>query len=125
MPCKQIRCEGMDEFQKIVGLEEKQAHQTFVLFTGKVDATGNSWCPDCVDADPVIESAKPSTNPEDTFIECIVGDRPTWKDPKCPFRTNPKTKLKGIPTLVKWGTPERLNSDDCKNADLVTMLFTD
>lgn len=30
-----------------------------------------------------------------------------WKDPNCEFRTHPKLLLKGIPTLMKWGTVSR------------------
>ena len=126
MGCKQLTCEGMVEFQKTIEAEKKSGKAIFVLFTGKEDSTtGNSWCPDCVKAEPIIEKSIPKIKPENSFIVCIVGDRPTWKDPQCEFRTNPQTKLKGIPTLMKWDTSERLNSDECAKADLVTMLFTD
>merc|ERR1712243_399525 len=122
---QQLLCEGMEEFQKLIATEEKKDGDIFVLFTGKEDpATGNSWCPDCVKADPVIEKCvQTALKPEDKFIFCVVGDRPTWKDPQCAFRTNAKTKLTGIPTLMKWNTPERLNSNDCAKEACVEMLF--
>jgi len=126
MPCKQLACEGMDELKKMIAAEQGGDRDIFVLFTGKADpTTGDSWCPDCVAADPVIEKCVPEISDENVFIVCVVGDRPTWKDPKCIFRTDPDTKLKGIPTLVKWGTKGRLNSDECAKADLVSMLFTE
>lgn len=98
----------------------------FFSFIGKVDAkTGESWCPDCVAAEPVIEKYIPEISEDNVFIVCVVGDRMKWKDPQCVFRTDPDTLLKGIPTLLKWGTKERLNSDGCANADMVSMLLTE
>ena len=114
----------MAELEKIIAEEEKTASNIIVLFTGKEDpATGASWCPDCVKAEPIIEKCVPKIPEGNVFIYCVVGDRPTWKDPQCIFRTHEKTKLKGIPTLLKWGTSESLNSDQCANADMVEMMF--
>ena len=59
------------------------------------------------------------------FVYCHVGDRATyvavffnslltigcvyinehrWKDPQNVFRTDPRLRLTGVPTLLKWGT---------------------
>ena len=87
--------------------------------------TGESWCPDCVTADPVIQAAVSARadRSEDVFIYVGVGDRTFWKDPNCVFRTDASTKLTSVPTLVKWGTPQRLGESDCSNKNLVEMLF--
>ncbi|XP_065663715.1 thioredoxin domain-containing protein 17 isoform X2 [Hydra vulgaris] len=125
MSAKQLACEGTEELFALID-ENSHASRIFVLFTGQEDpATGKSWCPDCVRADPVIEKCITKMNQDDVFIYCVVGDRPTWKDPLSPFRTDPKLLLKAIPTLVKWNTHERLVEDQCANEELVSMLFED
>lgn len=49
----------------------------------------------------------------------------SWKDLKCPFRTDGKTKLNVLPTLARWGTEKRLEGDQCLDVELVEMLVTD
>ncbi len=58
------------------------------------------------------------------YLYVGVGDRPFWKDPKCIFRTDSRTKLKGVPTLMKWGTPKRID-DGCDKKDMVEMVLED
>lgn len=48
-----------------------------------------------------------------------------WKDPKCPFRTDPRLKLTSVPTLMLWGTPNRLNDAECQSIDNVRMILED
>ncbi|XP_074658113.1 thioredoxin domain-containing protein 17-like [Tubulanus polymorphus] len=121
---KQIGVNSLDELMKAV--DDNKEKLLFVLFTGAADpASGESWCPDCVKADPVIERNLAHLPEDSVFVKCIVGDRPTWKDPQNEFRKHPKTLIKGIPTLLKWGTAERLGDSQCANDDLVKMLFTD
>jgi len=50
---------------------------------------------------------------------------PSWKDHNCPFRTNPVTKLKVLPTLARWGTQKRLEGDQLLKLELINMLLTD
>ena len=59
-----------------------------------------------------------------TFLYVGVGDRAFWKDPNCVFRTDERTKLRGVPTLVKWGTAKKLD-DNCHKKDFVEMLLED
>ncbi|XP_057294799.1 thioredoxin domain-containing protein 17-like [Hydractinia symbiolongicarpus] len=123
MSCKQLTCEGTDAFFKLIE-GEKGTSKIFVLFTGSKDSnSGESWCPDCVKADPVIKNNISKIPSDAVFITCSVGDRSTWKDPASPFRTHPKLLLKGVPTLMKWGTPERLGDSECSKDELVSMLF--
>lgn len=98
----------------------------YVLYTGtKLPDTGESWCPDCVEAEPFIEKGFEAA-PENTLLVIVeVGDRPFWKDHNCPFRTNPVTKLKVLPTLARWGTQKRLEGDQLLNLELIDMLLTD
>ena len=58
----------------------------------------------CFSADSVIEKALDVAPSGSCFITVYVGDRPTWKDPKCVFRTHEKTRLKSVPTLIRVGS---------------------
>lgn len=87
--------------------------------------SGKSWCPDCVVAQPIVESTmeKESKTPIN-FLYVGVGDRTFWKDQSNIFRTSPLTKLKSVPTLFKWGSPEnRLEEEKCAKPDFVSMLL--
>ncbi|XP_044733069.1 thioredoxin domain-containing protein 17-like isoform X2 [Chrysoperla carnea] len=112
-------CTFMDKF-------DPKGQVVHILFEGAVDpVTKQSWCSDCVEADPIIESHL-SLLPENShFIISIVGDRPTWKDAKNPFRTDKRFKLMVIPTLIRWKSPHRLEGEQLANPDLVEMMFTD
>ena len=58
------------------------------------------------------------------FLYVGVGDRTFWKDQSNIFRTSPLTKLKSVPTLFKWGSPEnRLEEEKCAKPDFVSMLL--
>jgi len=48
-----LHVERYDELQK--ALQDNQGEVIFVLFSGSLGADGQSWCPDCVKADPVVE----------------------------------------------------------------------
>ena len=59
----------------------------FVLFSGSVDAaSGVSWCPDCVTADPVVAAALKEVDDDLVFVHCSVGQRAFWKDQSNVFR---------------------------------------
>lgn len=44
---------------------------------------------------------------------------------KCPFRTDSRTKLMVIPTLIRWKSPQKLEGEQCEKKELVEMLLTD
>jgi len=94
--------------------------KVLVLFVAGDDKdTGESWCPDCRIASPVIYSMIEGKGY--TVIEVDVGDRPTWKDPEHVLRKDETFKLTGVPTLMKWGIGKptaRLDSEleTCKTA---------
>jgi len=121
---KRFTCDGMDQLLQLIEEHSSAGARLFVLCSGSVDPnTGVSWCPDCVTAEPVIEKAMSVLSADDVFIACAVGDLKTWRDPQCPFRTHPQFQLKGVPTLMEWGTSKRLGDKDCADADMVEMLF--
>ncbi|XP_035773804.1 thioredoxin domain-containing protein 17-like [Anopheles albimanus] len=95
-----------------------------ILFTGAKLDNGQSWCGDCVEAAPFIESAVEKDAPSDShFIYVDVGDRPTWKDMNNSFRKDANTHLSVIPTLIRWKNPQRLEGDQCAKPDLLQMFF--
>ncbi|XP_021001696.1 thioredoxin domain-containing protein 17 [Parasteatoda tepidariorum] len=121
---KRIKVEGYEAVKKAIS-ENSNSNALFVLFSGSKDANGQSWCPDCVTADPIIEEGLQSAPEDSVFIYCGVGSRDYWKNPNNDFRKDEKFKLTSVPTLMKWNTARRLDDDQCKSAALVTMLFED
>lgn len=123
---KKIVVNGYDAFIKAISQYSDSSASVFVLFSGGAkDESGQSWCPDCVAAKPIIEEGLKSAPDDGIFIYCNVGNRPYWKDPNNDFRKDEKLKLTCVPTLIKWNTVRRLEEDQCKSAALVTMLFED
>ncbi|XP_077288874.1 thioredoxin domain-containing protein 17-like [Arctopsyche grandis] len=93
------------------------------LFTGSILENGQSWCPDCVEADPVIEAALKNASEDVNFVKITVGNREVWKDSNCPFRKDSRTKLMVIPTLIRWKGPQKLEGEKCAKEELVEMMF--
>lgn len=120
-----IAVEGFDAFAEKLETYKASGKPIFVLFSGSKDANGKSWCPDCVVAEPVVKTSLMKAPEDAVFLYVGVGGRDFWKDPKCIFRTDPRTKLKSVPTLMKVGGPQRLEEEQCAKADMVEMLFED
>ncbi|KAI4371055.1 hypothetical protein MLD38_019331 [Melastoma candidum] len=74
-----------------------------ILFLADKDpSTTLSWCPDCVRAEPVIYKKLEASPDNIALLRAYVGDRQTWRTPSHPWRNDPRFKLKGVPTLVRW-----------------------
>jgi len=124
--------EGFEAYiSKVEELKKANPDKTLLaMFSGgKDEATGKSWCPDCVVAEPVVSSVLEGPLGENTiYIYCSVGGRDFWKNPQCVFRTDSRTKLKSIPTLIKIddNVPNtRLVEAQCAKKSMVEMLFED
>mmetsp|Transcript_11392 Transcript_11392/g.16820 ORF Transcript_11392/g.16820 Transcript_11392/m.16820 type:complete len:126 (-) Transcript_11392:1517-1894(-) len=98
---REIKLESPEELENY--LEEHKAEPVLALFTGSKDPqTGVSWCDDCERAEPFIKAAFDKLQ-ERTVLICEVGPREAWKNnPDNPYRKHPKTKVKGVPTLVRY-----------------------
>ncbi|XP_061576378.1 thioredoxin domain-containing protein 17 [Cololabis saira] len=120
-PCEEVNVRGYDEFCKAVS--ERKDKTIFAYFSGDKDAAGKSWCPDCVKAEPVVRGELTHISDESVFIYCQVGERAYWKDPNNDFKKT--LKLTGVPTLLKYNTPQKLVEEQCLKADLVRMMFTE
>lgn len=95
----------------------------FAYFTGSKDKNGVSWCPDCVQAEPIVRAELDKMPEGSIFIYCQTGARPEWKNGKNKFRT--ELKLTGVPTLMKYGTTQKLVEEQLFNQELVQMLFAE
>uniref|UniRef100_A0A8C9DH67 Thioredoxin domain-containing protein 17 n=1 Tax=Prolemur simus TaxID=1328070 RepID=A0A8C9DH67_PROSS len=87
------------------------------------DDEGKSWCPDCVQAEPVVREGLKNVSEGCVFIYCHVGEKPYWKDPNNDFRKT--LKITAVPTLLKYGTPQKLVESECLQANLMEMLFSE
>ncbi|CAI0436822.1 unnamed protein product [Linum tenue] len=78
-------------------------NSNFILFLADNEPSTNlSWCPDCVRAEPVIYKKLEESEANVALLRAYVGDRPTWRNPAHPWRTDSNFKLTGVPTLVRW-----------------------
>ena len=120
--------EGYEAFKSKTAEMEKLDGTLVILFSGSKDpSTGKSWCPDCVTAEPIVTSALDEAMKENkniNYLYVAVGERNYWKSQDCHFRTDSKTKLKSIPTLIRWDNPSiRLDEDNCGKQEMVQMFF--
>ena len=76
-----------------------------------------------MDAEPVVNGCLSGASDESHYLYVGVGDRSFWKDQNCVFRTAKETQLKRVPTLIKWGTQQRLEERQCADKNLVSMMF--
>ncbi|KAI8928949.1 hypothetical protein BC831DRAFT_446526 [Entophlyctis helioformis] len=96
--------------------------RVFGLFFGTEEpSTGNSWCPDCVIADPLVRKAI-GTVANSTLIEAPAGLRSEYRANN-PYRNHPEVKLVAVPTLVEF-TPagkrkQALIEAECARQDLL------
>eukprot|EP00092_Neocalanus_flemingeri_P015670 GFUD01016962.1.p1 GENE.GFUD01016962.1~~GFUD01016962.1.p1 ORF type:complete len:125 (-),score=30.80 GFUD01016962.1:63-437(-) len=118
-----VKVEGFEAFQSRVAELTKTGGDVFVMFSGSKDSNGVSWCPDCVDAEPVVNGCLSTLASDTHYLYVGVGGRDFWKDQNCVFRTAKETQLKTVPTLIKWGTKQRLEEGQCADKNLVSMMF--
>ncbi|GBG85501.1 hypothetical protein CBR_g40140 [Chara braunii] len=117
--------DGFDEAMEKLA----EVPNVYVVFLADKDrSTGQSWCPDCRKAEPVIDKcfAEAAAEKERVLVRCYVGDGPTWRNPQHPFRTDSRLKLTGVPTLVRWekgAVVRSLGDVDSANRKLVLDLI--
>lgn len=94
---------SIENFDIEVNKAVESGKPVFVLFFGtETPETSESWCPDCVIADPLIRKAVFQV-PDSILLEAPVGARNEWKgNTTHPYRV--RFQLPAIPTLYKWST---------------------
>lgn len=120
----QLKAEGLANLRET--LKEHEGKRIILMFFGSIleegDHIGESWCPDCRDVEPVMETALQKASSDVIFVLVIVGNKSEWKDPNNEFRTS-EFKVTEIPTLVEYGTDKRLGCEDCKVQDKVNQFL--
>ncbi|KAJ3113950.1 Thioredoxin domain-containing protein 17 [Phlyctochytrium bullatum] len=104
MPLVKQRIEAFDSFDATLN-QAVQDHpgRIFVyLFANEDPATGQSWCPDCRNAEPLIKKHLETVD-GGLVLEVAAGDRPTWKDPNNFYRHHAELKATSVPTLYEIG----------------------
>ncbi|KAI8580968.1 hypothetical protein K450DRAFT_233982 [Umbelopsis ramanniana AG] len=108
----------IDEFDQTLKETVAENDEVFVLFFGTEDPDKNdeSWCPDCVIADPLVRKWVGKV-PNSVLLEAPVGTRSEWKlNSTHIYRINPNISLRAIPTLIRWtknGPDGRLVEEEC------------
>jgi hypothetical protein len=125
-----LRCPTPADTAAALARVRGQRGAALFLFFGSADPeTGQSWCADCVTADPVLRSACARLRPELALHECPVGPRSAWKNqPGHPYRQDGELHLERIPTLVRYvdGLERgRLVEADCAVPERVAAFLGD
>ncbi|PIN02227.1 hypothetical protein CDL12_25255 [Handroanthus impetiginosus] len=89
-------------FQKFTNEAANNKANLILFLADKDPSTNLSWCPDCVRAEPVIYKKLEASADDVALLRAYVGDRPTWRNPQHPWRSDSRFKLKGVPTLIRW-----------------------
>lgn len=96
------RCPGPADLEAALA-EAGDAERILLFFGSEQAASGVSWCPDCVTADPVLRAALVRQRPELVVLECPVGERADWKGrADHPYRRDLRLAVHRIPTLIRW-----------------------
>jgi len=124
---KKICAEGFDSLMETVKQFDGTSKKVFILFCGSKDeATGKSWCPDCVTYEPNVTKAMEECKDEEVvYIYCVVGGRDYWKNQTNEFRTDKRLKLTGVPTLMQWGNSAIKLVEDQLTEELVKEMIED
>ncbi|CAK1545136.1 unnamed protein product [Leptosia nina] len=120
-----LKIKGFEEFVSFTDSIDPNGPIVLFYFTGSKMENGKSWCPDCEEAEPIVKTFLTELKKNVTFVFVDVGEREYWKEKTCPFRTDSRTRLMVIPTIIKWKGVQRLEGSQCNNRDLLQMLFED
>ncbi|KAJ3409407.1 Thioredoxin domain-containing protein 17 [Chytridiales sp. JEL 0842] len=102
-----------------------------VVFGTEQKETNESWCPDCVVADPLIRRWIMKVEGS-VLLEAPAGERAVWRDPAHLYRTHPQLQTKAIPTLYEFaldsasGKPvcvKKLVEEEAANEDLLAKFI--
>lgn len=120
---------GYEELKKITDDLENdrlKGSKIFVYITGEKMSTGESWCPDCVKAEPSVDSYLHNNVSKiriDHLIIADAGNREQWKDKSNSFRT--VLNVQNLPTIIRWKGPQKLTGDELSDNSLLALLFED
>lgn len=116
-------------FEKLYAAGDDGGKVKLLLFLADRDPSSSlTWCPDCNVAEPVIYEKLEALGKDVLLLRAYVGDKPTWRDPAHPWRVDPRFRLRGVPTLMRWekgAAAGRLEDDEAHVADKIgaVLLF--
>jgi hypothetical protein len=95
--------------EKLKNLDSPE--QVILMFTGdEIPHTDQSWCKDCNYLEGILSSfMRRAKHLAGYLVRVKVGSHDEWRDPSNPYRTDPKIRLKAIPTLLVWNSGKRLS----------------
>ncbi|CAG9760020.1 unnamed protein product [Ceutorhynchus assimilis] len=114
--------QGYDQYVKFFQEFNSHEQKAYVYFTGNKDSSGQSWCPDCNNAWPVVMGVLDALPDNHPLVIVEVGEREEWKNPQNPFRKD-KVRLRVIPTIAIWNEVNKLEGVMCEKQELVSMLL--
>nr|XP_016942097.1 thioredoxin domain-containing protein 17 [Drosophila suzukii] len=118
-----VPARGFKEMENLLKLYDTKRCPIYIYFYGEKDKQGRSWCPDCVAAEDTIMTAFRSNAPADCIVLVVdVGNREFWMGKDNAFR-NPPYSVDGIPALLHWKGPERLDGDQLLKKNLLELFF--
>jgi len=109
---------------KDVSEKQTDAQDVYVLFTGaENEETGESWCPDCVTADPVLEKAVNEFQEREILVVKCPVIRSEYKNNSAyAYRRHKGIRLRCVPTFGRWVNHRlelKLEEAQCQDANVV------
>ena len=89
---------------------------TFVIFFAP-------WCSDCVLAEPLLTKCIAEAPRDNKYLYVDIGDFTSWRDRNNKFRRDRDIRLERLPTLIKWGTNERLVEGELMEENLIRKML--
>jgi len=99
----------------------------FVFLYGEEGDDGNSWCPDCVNAKPIVEAALDKVSGSVIYASC---ERAAYKaGASFPYRSHKSVMLKALPQLIRLDSAtlepaSTLVENECEDAKKVEALVS-
>lgn len=118
--------EALKQITEDLESERLKGAKIFVYFTGEKMSTGESWCPDCVKAEPFVQAYLSKNEGKVKINHLIIadaGNRTQWKDKENSFRT--VLNIQNLPTIIRWKGPQKLTGDELSDESLLALLFED
>ncbi|KAJ2848849.1 hypothetical protein IWW36_003037 [Coemansia brasiliensis] len=118
---KCVRISNPEAFDSQLATALDESCNVFVLFFGRENAHGVSWCPDCVIADPKVRAAIGKIEGA-ILLEVPVDRKSDTASSTYIFRQRPDTRLDKVPTLLRWTSngpsQDRLEESKCNEQDI-------
>ncbi|KAJ1854688.1 hypothetical protein GGH12_001702 [Coemansia sp. RSA 1822] len=122
---KCIRVSDPEKFDEQVAQALQKSNEVFVLFFGRETSRGESWCSDCVVADPEVRAGLAKV--AGSILLEVPIDRQSDTDSLTHiFRKRSDTRVERIPTLLRWTecgpSQDRLVEEQCREQNITSFV---